>query len=395
MDFDSKEIYFYLKHWIEKNDFKSYDQCDVKGLDFYLRLSEITQGTKYGKYFSYPIQLFVDYNLSTFRNIFKVDKRKYPQAQAFIARSYLKYYRRYKDEAFLQKALEILDWLKKNPSPDQDYFCWGQPYHWYSGKVMPAFTPRTTVTSQVANAFLDAYEMTQKKALLSVAESACDAYCNVINEIHDQDDDICFSYTPLDRYHVHNASMMAAAVLVRTSAHNRDLSLRERGLKALKFTAKHQNEDGSWFYWAPPNKITGKIDNFHTGFVLEAIETIRKNLNTDFEFDHILQKGMDFYIKNFFEGGMAKMTPEKTFPIDIQSCAQSIITLGELEPRFPHLKEIKEKIARWTMQNMLDEEGYFYYRIYKNRRIDKTPYIRWGECWMMLALTYLFSEQNK
>ena len=384
-----KEIYLNLDQWIRKNDFKSYDICDVKGLAFYLKLSEITHGSKYGKYFSYPIQLLIDRNTSAFRSLFKVQRSMYPQAQALIARSYLKYFQKYQEESFLHQALHILEWLKKNPSPGYAYLCWGQPYHWFSGKVIPAFTPRTTVTSQVATAFLDAYEITQQEELLAVAGNTCGAYSNVINEMCDQDGDICFSYTSIDRYHIHNASMMAATVLIRTGVYKNDQALQEKGLKALAFTMKHQNQDGSWFYWAPPDKIKGKIDNYHTGFVLESLETIRRSLNVEFRYNEALEKGLDYYLNNFYqEGVIPKMRPYNTYPIDIQSCAQSIITMSELGHLYPSLNEKKEKIMQWTLENMLDPEGYFYYRIYKNRRVDKSPYIRWAESWMMLALAH-------
>jgi len=38
---------------------------------------------------------------------------------------------------------------------------------------------------------------------------------------------------------------------------------------------------------------------------------------------------------------------------------------------------------------MQDKEGYFYYRIYKNNYVNKMPYIRWGQAWMLRALSYL------
>jgi len=41
---------------------------------------------------------------------------------------------------------------------------------------------------------------------------------------------------------------------------------------------------------------------------------------------------------------------------------------------------------------MQDENGYFYYRIYKNY-VDRTPYIRWGQAWMLRGLSYLRGEE--
>lgn len=48
-------------------------------------------------------------------------------------------------------------------------------------------------------------------------------------------------------------------------------------------------------------------------------------------------------------------------------------------------------IADWTINNMQDEEGFFYYR--KNKfYINKIPYMRWSQAWMMLALSNLLTE---
>jgi hypothetical protein len=40
---------------------------------------------------------------------------------------------------------------------------------------------------------------------------------------------------------------------------------------------------------------------------------------------------------------------------------------------------------------MFDNEGYFYYRFLKNGKIDKTPYIRWSESWMLRALSFVLN----
>jgi len=47
------------------------------------------------------------------------------------------------------------------------------------------------------------------------------------------------------------------------------------------------------------------------------------------------------------------------------------------------------KIAEWTVSHMQDAEGCFYYRIGENRSVDRTAYIRWGQAWMIRALSYL------
>jgi hypothetical protein len=212
----------------------------------------------------------------------------------------------------------------------------------------------------------------------------------------DKDGHICFSYTSIDNFHVHNANVVVAANLIRTWYHCKRQDLKDIGQRALDFTVKYQNNDGSWYYWAPPDTILGNIDNYHTGFILESMELIRKYLGKDFHYEKQMDLGLDFYINHFFENDVIpKLFHNCLYPIDIQSCAQSIITLVELSKSYSSLAEKPLKIADWTIKNMFDPNGYFYYRLYKNGYVDKTPYLRWAEAWMFRALTNLIFSFNK
>jgi hypothetical protein len=247
----------------------------------------------------------------------------------------------------------------------------------------------------VANSFLDAYEITKDKKFLAIAIKSCNYFIDYFNIDEDKAGNICFSYTTLDKYHIHNANMLVASTLIRTWYHSGIKKFKEYGIKAMKFTISHQNIDGSWYYWAPPDKITGRIDNYHTGFILESFEIIRKYLKDEFYYDDVIDKGINYYQKNLFEDSLIpKMTNKSTFPIDIQSCAQAIITFAELKNKRPDLGQVALKVAEWTIENMYDKKGYFYYRIYKNGKIDKTPYNRWAESWMLRALTFLIDNNE-
>ncbi len=47
-----------------------------------------------------------------------------------------------------------------------------------------------------------------------------------------------------------------------------------------------------------------------------------------------------------------------------------------------------EKVARWTIENMRDPSGYFYYRKYPVLTA-RTPYFHWGQATMFKALAHL------
>ena len=164
---------------------------------------------------------------------------------------------------------------------------------------------------------------------------------------------------------------------------------------AINFTLSYQNPDGSWYYWAPPDKLLYNIDNYHTGFVLECLNICRRVLKDEFEYEEELRKGLKFYKNNLFlDDGTPKITPQSVYPIDIHSCAQGIITFCELLDFEPHYFSMAEKVAKWTIKHMQDKEGYFYYRIYKDNYVNKMPYIRWGQAWMLRALSYLVGDRR-
>ncbi len=155
-----------------------------------------------------------------------------------------------------------------------------------------------------------------------------------------------------------------------------------------------QNEDGSWYYFLFDDKRPSKIDNYHTGYILESLALQKKYLGQSFKYDKEFKMGIKYYTEYLFEDlEIPKLTAEKKFPIDIQSCAQSIITFANLGLVFGEYNRIAKNILVYTLSHFYDKNGFFYYRIYKNGRIDKTPYIRWGDSWMFLALTTMLENK--
>ena len=391
-----KKAIMSLDQWLERNGWEGYDLCDVKAHPFFLSLNEIKNKKSFLNYFTYPFFFLESKQKPLLRKLLRIKKNIYPQALGLMTRAYLNIYRAIDNNPYFENAIRCLKWLEEHPSNGYSNMCWGQPYDWVSRVIIPKNTPRTTVTSQVASAFLDAYELTKKNHYLEIAKSACNFFIDDLNWDEDEEGNICFSYTTKDHFHIHNANMMAAATLIRTWYHCKKNEYKDMGLKSLNFSVKFQNKNGSWYYWAPPDKLRYVIDNIHTGFVLESLEIIRRYYNKNFKYNKVIDSGLQFYVDNLFEKEtIPKALSGKLYPLDIQNCAQGIITFCELQQHYPQLEEKAIKIAIWTIDNMLDPEGHFYYQIYQNGQVDKTPYIRWGESWMLRALSYLVSPDAK
>jgi mannose/cellobiose epimerase-like protein (N-acyl-D-glucosamine 2-epimerase family) len=201
----------------------------------------------------------------------------------------------------------------------------------------------------------------------------------------------CFRYTLVGRDEVHNANLLGAAYLCRVGRVSGDRKYLEPALEAARFSVTRQHEDGSWAYGEAQTQQW--IDNFHTGFNLVALRRIREFAGTA-EFDPAVRKGFDFFKAHFFrDDGAPKYYSDAVYPIDIHSAAQSIITLAEFSDFGTDNVALAHKVLGWTLGNMRSPKGYFYFQ--KRRRSTvRTPFMRWSQAWMLLALATLLKTRE-
>jgi len=57
-------------------------------------------------------------------------------------------------------------------------------------------------------------------------------------------------------------------------------------------------------------------------------------------------------------------------------------------------RNLAETVMNWTIDNLRDRTGYFYYRKGKFLR-NKIPYIRWSQAWAFHALTEYLIQFEK
>ena len=382
-----------LDGWLGKNNWAGYDPYDLLGTKLYLRVLSLRFSYKNTRYFAYPFTFLSRNCPKLMRKALRVRPQYNAKALALFARGYLKLYKKF-GKTYLEKALKSLKWLTDNYSRGYSGYCWGYPFDWMSRVFVPKETPSIVVSCIAANAFLDAYEILGDEKYLDVAKSTCNFLFNDLNIDVIDKNMVCFGYTPLDRSHVHNANLFGASLLARVYKYTEREEYRKLAEKAVKFTIFYQNSDGSWYYWAPPDKLLYRIDNYHTGFILESLYVIKEALRDEFLYDENLEKGIKFYRDHLFvKETIPKFTPKLLHPIDIHNVAQGIITLSILQKLNPQYRKIAEKMAKWAITNMQDEDGYFYYRIYRHR-IDKMPYVRWGQAWMLSALARLMETAS-
>jgi hypothetical protein len=375
-----------LLAYCKENDWAGYDPYDalnsrifsaVTFLDFDLPRLILTQALKRS-----PVNI---------RPFLLVPKKQNPKAMGLFLASMIKL-----SEAGVAEADGLIDFMIERlialRSPDVPYWSWGYSFPWQMRtKIVPRGAPNLVCTLFVAESLLDAYEKRKDPRCLAMAASAAEY---IVNDLYwAQGDSIAsFSYPlPTIQVPVHNANFLAAAFLCRVSKHTGDSKFTPPALKVARYSVGRQKADGSWFYGEAPTQQW--IDNFHTGYNLGALQSISQSLGTA-EFDDSIRRGFAFYMAHFFrEDGASRYFHNRTYPIDIHCVAQSIITLLTFRELAPEAETKVRSILNWTMKNMWDERGFFYYRVLRTCTI-RTPYMRWSEAWMLLALATVLCASN-
>ncbi|MFA4925698.1 MAG: hypothetical protein WC524_03500 [Candidatus Aminicenantales bacterium] len=369
-----------LSRWVEEKGYKGYDPAD--GLTSILRpltfkkllLERILQQAIWKS----PINL---------RPLFGVKPLDSCIARGFFARGYLKLYKLTGISDFKDKAGLCLEWLIQNKSPYSEEYAWGKMFDFSSrGGRQKKYEPITVWTSLIGQAFLDAYEIMDNKHYLSIAESVCRWILSVPKTL--SENGFCINYTASQQEQctIHNQSILAAFMLARTSKYNKNRKYLDTAKQAVRFTCEKQRADGSWLYGE--DQKFHWIDNFHTGYVLDGLKGYIESTG-DQTYHHILEKGFRYYVNNFFTAeGAPKYYHNSLYPIDIQCASQSIDTLAFFADYDLEAINLALKVAGWTIANMQDRKGYFYFRQYPFIK-SKVPMIHWGQATMFKALACL------
>jgi len=378
-----------LEEYCRSEAFKGYDPYDGLNSKLFVYLPFLRKSRLFKLIW---IQFFKRSPVN-FRKIAGIKKDYNPKAVGLFLSAYCNLYKINPTQATLFQIRSFIDQLKQSQSDEYSGSCWGYNFDWQARAFFqPKNTPTIVATTFIGNALLDAYEIIGEEHLLNMARSACDFIIKDLNRTYDDRGDFAFSYSPLDKSVVFNASLLGSRFLSRVYKFTKESILIEEAKKSVEFCCNQQRSNGSWSYGT--HTFHQWIDNFHTGYNLECIAEYMK-VSGDDSYEQHVEMGFTFYSKTFFtEEGIPKYYSNSIYPIDIHAPAQMVITLSKLD-KFQEQKELLDKVLKWTITNMQSEKGYFYYQINKYFS-SKTPYMRWAQAWMFYALsTYLFEENKK
>jgi glycosyltransferase involved in cell wall biosynthesis len=369
-----------LEQWVEDHDYKGYDPAD--GLSSILRPL-----TFYNVFLERVLMQVVWRSPVNLRPILGIKPLESAIGRGYMARGYLSMLKLTRNEEYSQKARGCLDWLIDQRSPGYEEFCWGKYFDFASrGGRYPKFEPITVWTSLIGMAFLEGYETLAETRYLDVALSVCRWILRLPQNRREHG--VCLSYTGSGGTGctIHNHSMLAAAMLARTSKYAPRGGYLDLSRCVMSYSCASQMQDGSWYYGEEPKYRW--IDNFHTGYNLDSLKWYKESTG-DTRFDGNLRRGLAFYLNHFFEeSGRPKYYHNQTYPVDSQCISQSIETLARFAEIEPAALVMAVKVATWAIENMQDRDGHFYYREYRLIK-TKAPMIHWAQATMYQALCLL------
>lgn len=375
-----------VRRWFSNSGPFGFDPYDVRAHPLCVRLLR-TKARAFHKGFTLLTNRFP----VGARRILGVGPTVAAETLGLLARGYFAASNATGEEELLRLGLQELDSLKSlNVVDSGNGIAWGLPFDWQSRIFFPQGTMMSTTTVGCALAFLEGYRHTCEDEYLSIAEnSARTLLGNLRLQRACDGSTLCFSYTPIDRFHVHNANLLVAQLLVEVDAARGSREFREVAQSSLDYSLSDQREDGAFEYWGPPDRAAKHVDHYHTGFILRALMSMQRFLQQP-AIERGLQRGVEYYTQRFFDSSLRPLDyPDGRSLTNIRSCAEALLVHAELGKYIADAQYKIERILQWIDGNMLCSNGVFRYSwnpISKRQDKGSMPYTRWAQAPMFYAL---------
>jgi hypothetical protein len=379
-----------LWRWCRQQGFAGYDPYDALNSRWFQATP--LKRSRWARLFWTQLHKRSPVNL---RSLVGIPRERNAKGIALFALAALAEYRRTQTREAEVEARELLDDLMWMRLKGFKGAAWGYNFDWQSRSFfVPRGTPTIVPTAFAARALCEAAEVFSTEEYLPFARTIADFILNDLNRSAETDDEVCFSYSPLDQTEVFNASLLAGETLAVLARLCDEPSLSDWALRAARYVIRRQRADGSWAYGG--SDYQSWADNFHTAFILGSLSRIIDSCGSvGDEFEPALVRGYEFWRDHFFlDHGWPKYYPDQLYPADAHSAASAIVTLVELRGRIPGALNLADQIAGWAIKNLRDDRGFFCYQL---RRFYKVhiPYMRWSEAWMAYALARLLEGKGK
>jgi hypothetical protein len=295
-------------------------------------------------------------------------------------------------------ADQCFDWLESHRVTSGQGTGWGYPFDWRARVLIPRNTPNVVTSAFVGDAYWLRYRRRGDPAALRRCEEVCRFILDSLNRsVPEADGAFCFSYTPVDRFQVHNANLLAAEFLVRIGGEVRREEWMQTGLDAARFALRELREDGTLNYWSAAQSSGLQQDLYHSGFEIRMLDSIARCTGRE-EFRRAADRYFETWLRKYFAiDGTPLMSPARPGTVEVHSCAEALLCAAQLAGRpglavadLPsHLARSLSAAARYLWVSTTREAGYFASasrRSFGFRLRTTVPFIRWGQAWMLRAM---------
>lgn len=391
MQREIESAYANLDAWCREHDYSGHDPFDALNSRLFRALPLLSSSRAARLLWTQALKR----SPVNFRALARVPTGRNAKGTALFALAALAEFRRTRTRQAEEKARRLIEDLREARLKSKSgATCWGYNFDWQGRAFFaPQGTPTIVPTAFAARALLEAAESFNDEGYLKTARSSCDFILRDLNTSEEGVDELCWSYSPVDRTRVFNASLLAAETLCSVGALTRERELIELALRGARYVANRQHEAGSWAYGA--DSYQSWADNFHTAFILTSFARIMKaSVEARSEFAGVVSRGLEFWRESFFmPDGWPKYYPDSLYPADAHSAGAAVVALAELESIAPPALPLAEKIAHWAIRRLQSGRGFFYYQKRRFYTV-RTPYMRWSQSWMLYALARLLEGKG-
>jgi hypothetical protein len=283
-----------LSSWCEEEGYKGYDPYDGLNSSLFRNIPLLSKNRLARLAW---IQAFKKSPINL-RSLTGVKKDYNPKALGLFLSGYCRLYLIERKAEYLDKIRFFAGKLVELQNKSWSGPCWGYNFDWQARAFFqPKDTPTVVATTFIGCALLDAFEVTKEDYLIEMARKSCDFILKDLNRTYDDKGDFAFSYSPLDKSVVYNASLLGSRLLANVYNYTREDALYDAAASSVRYCCNNQANDGSWSYGK--QDFHKWIDNFHTGYNLECIAEFSK-FTGDRSFDCNLQNGLNYYLSTFF-----------------------------------------------------------------------------------------------
>jgi rhamnogalacturonyl hydrolase YesR len=385
---DADQLSRRLDEWVDQQQWVGYDPYDLRGHPLFVRLLRLK--SRLSRKVTNRILAATERAPLLTRRVFGIKKTVNAKAMGLLVAAYANLARAKGDLKSLDKAKQCADWLLRNPSSGYHGLCWGYPFDWQSIGFLPRGTPSSVVSATVGDGLWRLYEATNEQRFWDACVSICEFFLKDLNRDETDEQTLCFSYTPKDRGHVHNANLFVAEFLARVGARMQIEEYVNMAVRAGNYALNEQRPDGSLNYFGTVDDKhnAGHRDCYHSGFETRALWGLWKATGDD-RFRQAALRYLDFFYRTYLrDDGAVWLRPHSQYPIDIHGCAEALLCPAALREAAPsRFDGAWPKVLNWIVANMQNPDGSFAYRKCANGRICRIAYFRWGQAWMLRSLS--------